>query len=457
MSHIPTNVAPHVACSMFQSIKFDLIYYIPPMSCIAMARKWRPRSFDEMVGQEHIAQTLKNAINTGNIHHAFLFTGTRGVGKTTSARILAAMLNCESENKPCGECESCKAIAAGSSMDVSEFDAASNSGVDEMRELLEGTQYPPMSSKYKALIIDEVHALSSKAWSSMLKTLEEPPSYLIFILATTEVNKVPATILSRVLRFDFKRLSPMQISKRLAFICEQEGINAEQEALSIISEKADGSMRDSLTIFDEVFAYSGKTITAESVQNALGIPSNALYFELVQAFEAHDAKGSFAVLEKAMASGVEVQMFLDGFIRFLRNFLYAKVGLSAEQLEISQGSLDSLKALAPTFEQGDILRIAKIITELSLKCSAKYGLNPRLLAEAEFSKIAWLDRVANIKEALEKFQNAPVAPTAPQKEENQKKISTNSAASSSSSTSSTASASATTTAAASVGAFQLAI
>ncbi|MCL2281924.1 MAG: DNA polymerase III subunit gamma/tau [Fibromonadales bacterium] len=397
------------------------------MPYIAMARKWRPRSFSEMVGQEHIAQTLKNAIATGNIHHAFLFTGTRGVGKTTSARILAAMLNCtaQGEQKPCGQCECCKAIAAGSSMDVSEFDAASNSGVDEMRDLLEGTQYPPMNSKYRALIIDEVHALSSKAWSSMLKTLEEPPSYLIFILATTEVNKVPATILSRVLRFDFKRLSPMQISKRLAYICEQEGIEAEPEALSIISEKADGSMRDALTIFDEVFAYSGKTITTQSVQNSLGIPSNSLYFELVNAFEAHDAKGSFAVLENAMSQGVEVQVFLDGFTRFLRNFLYAKIGLSAEQLEISQASLKNLKDLAPKFDQGDILRIAKIITELNEKCSARRGLNPRLLAEAEFAKIAWLDRVANIKDALEKVENMEkVAPVAPRKEENQKKIGT---------------------------------
>ncbi len=388
------------------------------MPYVAMARKWRPRSFSEMVGQEHVAQTLKNAIATGNVHHAFLFTGTRGVGKTTSARILAAMLNCTAEGeKPCGECESCKAIAIGSSLDVSEFDAASNSGVDEMRSLLEGTEYPPMNSKYRALIIDEVHALSPKAWSSMLKTLEEPPPYLIFILATTEINKVPATILSRVLRFDFKRLSPMQISKRLAFICEQEGLEAEPEALAVISEKADGSMRDALTIFDEVFAYSGKSITAESAQNALGIPSNALYFELVKVFEAHDAKGSFAVLEKAMAAGVEVQIFLSGFIRFLRNFLYAKIGLSAEQLEISQANLDSLKSLAPAFEQGDILRIAKIITELSEKCSAKHGLNPRLLAETEFSKIAWLDRVASIKDVLEKLQDTPP------KEENQKKIS----------------------------------
>jgi len=397
------------------------------MPYIAMARKWRPRSFSEMVGQEHIAQTLKNAIATGNIHHAFLFTGTRGVGKTTSARILAAMLNCtsEGEQKPCGECECCKAIAAGSSLDVSEFDAASNSGVDEMRDLLESTEYPPMNSKYRTLIIDEVHALSSKAWSSMLKTLEEPPSYLIFILATTEVNKVPATILSRVLRFDFKRLSPTQISKRLAFICEHEGIKAEPEALSIISEKADGSMRDALTIFDEVFAYSGKSITAESVQNALGIPSNTLYFELINSFEAHDAKGSFAVLEKAMAAGVEVQVFLDGLTRFLRNFLYAKIGLSAEQLEMSQAGMDSLKNLAPTFDQGDILRIAKIITELSEKCSARRGLNPRLLAEAEFAKIAWLDRVVNIRDALEKMGNAErIAPATPLKEENQKKIGT---------------------------------
>jgi len=403
------------------------------MPYIAMARKWRPRSFNEMVGQEHIAQTLKNAIDTGNIHHAFLFTGTRGVGKTTSARILAAMLNCTGENKPCGQCQCCKAIAAGSSLDVLEIDAASNNGVEDMRELLEKNEYPPMNSKYRILIIDEVHALSKQAWYSMLKTLEEPPSYLIFIFATTEVNKVLPTILSRVLRFDFKRLAPLQISKRLAFISEQEGIKAEPEALSIISEKADGSMRDALTIFDEVFAYSGKTVTAESVQKALGIPSNALYFELIKAFEAHDPKASFAVLEEAMSAGVEVQVFLEGFTRFLRNFLYAKVGLSAEQLELSQTGLESLKNLAPNFEHGDILRIAKIITELNEKCSARRGLNPRLLAEAEFAKIAWLDRVANIKDALEKVVNmekvAPTVPVVPLKEENQKKIGTSSATS----------------------------
>jgi DNA polymerase-3 subunit gamma/tau len=370
-----------------------------------------------MVGQEHIAQTLKNAIATKKVHHAFLFTGTRGVGKTTSARILASMLNCTAEGeKPCGQCESCKAIAAGSSMDVLEIDAASNNGVDDMRTILDGTQYPPMNSKYRILIIDEVHALSKQAWNSMLKTLEEPPDYLIFIFATTEVNKVLPTILSRVLRFDFKRLSPMQISKRLAYVCEQEGIKIAPEALSIISEKADGSMRDALTIFDEVFAYSGNSITAESVQNALGIPSDTLYFELVQSFEAHDAKGSFAVLEKAIAAGVEVQVFLEGFIRFLRNFLYSKIGIPAETLEISQENLDNLKKLAPTFEQGDILRIAKIITELSERCSARHGLNPRLLAEAEFSKIAWLDRVVNIKEVLENIKSTPL------KEESQKKI-----------------------------------
>ncbi|MDR2580789.1 MAG: DNA polymerase III subunit gamma/tau [Fibromonadaceae bacterium] len=387
------------------------------MAYIAMARKWRPRSFDEMVGQEHIAQTLRNAIATGNVHHAFLFTGTRGVGKTTSARILAAMLNCTGEKKPCSECENCKAIVAGSSLDVLEIDAASNNGVDDMREVLEGTQYPPMNGKYRILIIDEVHALSKAAWNSMLKTLEEPPSYLVFIFATTEVNKVLPTILSRVLRFDFKRLSPLQISKRLSFICEQEGVKADLGALAIISEKADGSMRDALTIFDEVFAYSGKEINIEAVQSALGIPPDILYFELIQAFEAHDAKKSFEILESAMAAGAEIQVFLDGFTRFLRNFLYSRLGLSAEQLELSQETLDKLKELAPTFEQGDILRIAKIITELREKCSARHGLNPRLLAEAEFSKIAWLDRVADIGKVLQSL-NGKV----PLNEESQKKI-----------------------------------
>jgi len=399
------------------------------MPYIAMARKWRPRSFDEMVGQEHIAQTLKNAIATGNVHHAFLFTGTRGVGKTTSARILAAMLNCTGENKPCGTCDNCKAIGTGSSLDILEIDAASNNSVDDMREVLEGTQYPPMNSKYRILIIDEVHALSKQAWNSMLKTLEEPPSYLIFIFATTEVNKVLPTILSRVLRFDFKRLSPVQISKRLSYICEQESIKADIAALSIISEKADGSMRDALTIFDEVFAYSGNVITLSAVQNALGIPPDDLYFELVRAFETHDAKSSFAVLENAMAIGTEVQVFLDGFTRFLRNLLYSRLGLSAEQLEISPETLAKLKSSVPSFEQGDILRIAKIITDLREKCSARYGLNPRLLAEAEFSKIAWLDKIADVQKVLQSLQGVDVSHSAPLNAESQKKISGNSAGS----------------------------
>ncbi|GHV17051.1 hypothetical protein AGMMS49938_17600 [Fibrobacterales bacterium] len=389
------------------------------MPYIAMARKWRPHSFEEMSGQEHIAQTLKNAITTGNIHHAFLFAGTRGVGKTTSARILAAMLNCTGgkEKIPCGECEHCQSIASGSSLDITEIDAASNNGVGDMREVLESTKYPPMNSKFRVLIIDEVHALSKAAWNSMLKTLEEPPPYLIFIFATTEVNKVLPTILSRVLRFDFKRLSPSQISKRLSYISEQENIKVAPEALSIIAEKADGSMRDALTIFDEVFAFSGAEISQESVQRALGIPPDDLYFELISSFDIHDAKGSFAVLDKSLAGGVEVAVFLEGFTKFLRNFLYAKLGLLAAQLEVSEENLSRLKATAPTLSQGDILRIAKNISELREKCSAKYGLNPRLLAEAEFSRLAWLDRAVDFREALktslEPKKNTATNTTAP--------------------------------------------
>jgi DNA polymerase-3 subunit gamma/tau len=217
----------------------------------------------------------------------------------------------------------------------------------------------------------------------------------------------------------------LQISKRLAFICEQENIKAAPEALSIISEKADGSMRDALTIFDEVFAYSRREITHESVRNALGIPSDTLYFELMQAFEAHDAKESFAVLERAVSGGAEVHVFLSGFTRFLRNLLYSRLGLSAEQLEISQEALDNFKSVSLSFEQGDILRMAKIITDLREKCSNRHGLNPRLLAEAEFSKIAWLDRVADINKVLQSLhgkvlQDANVK--VPLKEESQKKI-----------------------------------
>ena len=269
------------------------------MAYVAMARKWRPQSFADMVGQEHIAKTLQNAIEGGRLHHAFLFTGTRGVGKTTSARILARTLNCTGGDPlhPCGQCESCKDIAGGTPMDVFEIDAASNTGVDNIRDVIERVQYPPVIGKYKVFIIDEVHMLTTGAFNALLKTLEEPPEHVIFIFATTEVNKVPQTILSRVQRFDFKRLTIEQIRSRLRYICEQEGINATDEALDIFAEKADGSMRDGLTYFDQAYAFTGNEMSADAVRSVLGIPPVELFFTLISAIEGHDLKGCFKMVD----------------------------------------------------------------------------------------------------------------------------------------------------------------
>ncbi len=376
------------------------------MAYIAMARKWRPNSFQDMVGQEHIAQTLQNAIEGGRLHHAFLFTGTRGVGKTTSARILARTLNCTGGDilHPCGKCPSCLDIASGNPMDVIEIDAASNTGVDNIRDLIEQVKYAPMNGKYKVFIIDEVHMLSSGAFNALLKTLEEPPSNVIFIFATTEVNKVPQTILSRVQRFDFKRLTSEQIIGRLRYICEQEHIETDNEALAVLAEKADGSMRDALTYFDQAFAFTGNEMKAESVRSVLGIPPNELYFSLIEAIAVHDIKNCFLMVEKAVSIGVEYGPFLDGFAKFLRNLLYVRVGsVTAESMNITQELFNQLSATAVSLTNGDVLRLAKML--MDTQGSLRYSPNPRLLIETMFARMAWLDRVVDLKKVLAAVQS----------------------------------------------------
>ena len=371
------------------------------MAYIAMARKWRPESFNDLVGQEHIAKTIENAIVGGRLHHAFLFTGTRGVGKTTSARILAKTLNCTGGDPlvPCGKCKSCLDIASGHPMDVIEIDAASNTGVDNIRDLLEQTQYTPMIGKYKVFVIDEVHMLSKGAFNALLKTLEEPPPHVIFIFATTEVNKVPQTILSRVQRFDFKRLTTKQITSRLKYICEQESISTDAEALGMIAEKAAGSMRDALPFFDQAYAFTGNDMNADSVRSVLGVPPNDLYFALLESIEKHDLKGTFAVVDKASETGVEFAPLLDGFAKFVRNRLYVKVGgISAEELNISEGLYEKLNSCAPSLGNGDLLRIARILTDL--QGNIRRSTNPRLLVESAFARMAYLDRVVDLKRAL---------------------------------------------------------
>lgn len=376
------------------------------MAYLAMARKWRPMTFDDLVGQEHIAQTFRHAIEGNRLHHAFLFTGTRGIGKTTSARILARSLNCLQGDPlhPCGTCASCQDIAGGNPMDVFEIDAASHTSVDDIREILEQVKYAPMHGKYKVFVIDEVHMLSKSAFNALLKTLEEPPDHVIFIFATTEVHKVPQTILSRIQRFDFKRIGNRAIAERLHQICLKESISDEAEALALIADKADGSMRDALTFFDQVYAFSGQQMTAQSVRQVLGIPPDDLFFDLVQAVFNHDQKATFLVIDSACNQGIELQVFLEGFAKFLRNMLYSRVAeLDAEQLELPAPLFERLRTTIPEASNGDLLRYAKIVSDTQMQI--KQSSTPRLVVETALARLTWLDRVVDLKKALLGLQN----------------------------------------------------
>ncbi len=372
------------------------------MTYLVMARKWRPNTFEEMVGQDHIAATIRNAIEGDRIAHAYLFTGTRGVGKTTSARILAKCLNCETgpTPTPCGTCKSCLAITQGNSMDVLEVDGASNNSVDNIRDLREQVKYAPMHGKYKVYIIDEVHMLTKQAFNALLKTLEEPPPHVVFIFATTEIGKVPHTIVSRVQRFDFKRISEAQIEGRLHFICGEEGINAEKSALEILSRKADGSMRDALSLFDQVYAYCGKTIGMADVERILGIPPESLFLEMLEAVKARDVSACLAALSKAYDQGIEFSELLLGFGEYLRDLFFARQpGMTPSGLGTSEKRLAALASAAGDLKDGDILRYAKVISDLlhSLKSSP----HPRLAVEMGMARMANLDRVVSLSQILQ--------------------------------------------------------
>ncbi len=384
------------------------------MSYLAMARKWRPKNFEEMVGQEHIAKTLRNALASGRIAHAYLFTGTRGVGKTTSARILAKALNCKNgpTATPCETCENCLAVNQGNSMDVLEIDGASNNGVDNVRDLREQVKYAPMHGTYKIYIIDEVHMLSKAAFNALLKTLEEPPPHVVFIFATTEVGKVPHTILSRVQRFDFRRISEQAIRDRLEFICGQEKIHPEIEALEAMARKADGSMRDALSLFDRVVAFTGEQLTLEATRKVLGIPEDRLYGQLLKCLMAHDTAGCFSGLEEVYRQGLEISEFLAGFGEYLRDVLFSRQeGITPAMLGVGEARFKDLRGLALDLQDGDLLRYAKIVSDLL------YGLktapHPRLWVELGLSRMAALDRVVQLSQLLGQEAPPPRTPAEP--------------------------------------------
>ncbi|MDQ3003707.1 MAG: DNA polymerase III subunit gamma/tau, partial [Fibrobacterota bacterium] len=384
------------------------------MAYLAMARKWRPKNFEDMVGQDHIAQTIRNAIEGKRISHAYLFTGTRGVGKTTSARILAKALNCKNGPTPipCDACENCKAVNNGSSLDVLEIDGASNNGVDNIRELREQANYAPMNGTYKIYVIDEVHMLSKGAFNALLKTLEEPPTHVVFIFATTEANKLPHTILSRVQRFDFKRISEQNIRERLEYICAQEAIKPEREALEAIARKADGSMRDALSLFDQVYAFSGADLTMEAARKVLGLPRDTLFDGLLRALIQHDQKTCFTSVQEAHQEGIETSALLIGFGEYLRNMLFARQGVSPGALGLGEQRYGELIALAPELRDGDIIRFAKMVSDIL--ALLRNAANPRLAVELGFARMAALDRVVTLSQVLGQDFAPSLSPAAPQ-------------------------------------------
>lgn len=353
------------------------------MSYQALYRKWRPKTFDEVKGQDAIVTTLKNQIISGRIGHAYLFCGTRGTGKTSVAKILARAVNCPNvaDGNPCNECETCKNILSESSMNVIEIDAASNNGVDNIRDIKEQVQYPPTEGRYKVFIIDEVHMLSIGAFNALLKTLEEPPEYVIFILATTEVHKIPVTILSRCQRYDFKRIPVDTIVERLKELTSAEGIELEDRAYAYIAKSADGAMRDALSLLDECVAFhpEGK-LTYDQVLEVLGTADTTTFARLFNAVAAAKSVDALEVIEEAVNEGKELSQFATDFLWFMRNLLVLKTADDASRIiDASSENLEIMKTCAKSVNRDALMRYIRTIAELINKM--RYSSQKRVLLE----------------------------------------------------------------------------
>ncbi len=359
------------------------------MSYTALYRKFRPDVFDEVKGQDHIVTTLKNQIKADRIGHAYLFCGTRGTGKTTIAKLFAKAVNCEHpvESSPCGECKSCKDIAASASMNVIEIDAASNNGVDNIREIRDEVQYSPAQGKYKVYIIDEVHMLSIGAFNALLKTLEEPPSYVIFILATTEAQKIPITILSRCQRYDFKRITVDTIADRLTDLAGREGLEVEEKAIRYIAKSADGSMRDSLSLLDQCIAfYLGEKLTYDHVLEVLGAVDTEVFSKMIRSIVAGDSLGCIRLLEEIIIQGRDLTQFVSDFTWYLRNLLLVKTSADASSMiDVSQERMAALKEESKSVEEEVLIRYIRVLSELLNQM--KYATGKRVLVEVALIKL----------------------------------------------------------------------
>ena len=384
------------------------------MSYTALYRKFRPENFKDVKGQDHIVTTLKNQIAADRIGHAYLFCGTRGTGKTTIAKLFAKTVNCENpqDGNPCGECSSCKAIAAGASMNVMEIDAASNNGVENIREIISDVSYSPANGRFKVYIIDEVHMLSIGAFNALLKTLEEPPSYCIFILATTEVHKIPITILSRCQRYDFKRITIDTITDRLHELMETEQVEVEEKALRYVAKTADGSMRDALSLLDQCIAFHfGQKLTYDMVLDVLGAVDTVVFSRMLRQILDRNVLGCINLLEEIVMQGRELTQFVSDFTWYLRNLLIVKTTEDVEDvLDVSTDNKNRLMEEAEMTDAESIIRFIRIFSELS--GTIRYAGQKRIMIEIALIKLckpqmeiqtdSLLDRIRALEERMEK-------------------------------------------------------
>lgn len=367
------------------------------MAYTALYRKFRPQTFDSVIGQDHIVRTLKNQMKTERVSHAYLFCGTRGTGKTSTAKIFARAINClhpTEDGEPCNECAVCQDVLAGRSVNVIEIDAASNNGVENIREIREEVKYPPTQGRFKVYIVDEVHMLSTAAFNALLKTLEEPPAHVIFILATTDPQKVPATILSRVQRFDFRRITTETIAETLMGYLQQEGHKATPEAVRYVAQLGDGSMRDSLSILDQCLAFfSGEEVTLEKVLDIMGAVDQTIFFEMTEALAGRDAKKAMTLVEEMMISGRDVKQFVTEMLLHLRNLLMAATIPDPKNvLDLSAEDAQRLQAAAKVLSPEEIIYLIGKFSDL--QSELKWAPNERILLEVELMKLCapWTEK-----------------------------------------------------------------
>lgn len=392
----------------------------------ALYRKWRPKKFEDVYGQDQVTATLKNELKSNKISHAYLLCGTRGTGKTSTARLLSKAVNCSNpiDHNPCDQCDSCISINEGSSIDVIEIDAASNRGIDDIRNLREAIKFTPTLGKYKVYIIDEVHMLTNEAFNALLKTLEEPPDYVMFILATTEPHKLPATILSRCQRFDFRRISIDNIMSLLGTICKAEGIEIEEAALRIIARNADGAMRDAQSILDQCAVYGGKQISESTVLEALGISGYQHLLNMGEAILQGDASGAILLIDELSAAGKDMNQFIKDLTAHYRNLLMTKILDKPEDvIDMSSEGIEALKQSAAKYDKENIIRCIKYLSDLENE--AKWYSNPRILLEVTIVRMCratgddslegLMARIAQLEKAIK--EGAVAVTSLPQKAE----------------------------------------